>query len=82
MSWRGWLRRGAIPTPVTSARAAPSLYGGSARTDPGRVTAHLNGNNHFASPKGYLYQLGAAAGWSSVPFLPFLRQPTLIVSGD
>ena len=63
-------------------RAAPSLYGGSARTDPERAAAHLNGNSHFASPKGYLYQLGAAAGWTSLPFLPFLRQPTLIVSGD
>ena len=82
----GVLARMASPRRYTDAgylgRAAPSLYGGSARTDPGRVTAHLNGNNHFASPKGYLYQLGAAAGWSSVPFLPFLRQPTLIVSGD
>jgi poly(3-hydroxyalkanoate) depolymerase len=82
----GVLARMATPRRYTDAgylgRAAPSLYGGSARTDPERVTAHLNGNNHFASPKGYLYQLGAAAGWTSVPFLPFLRQPTLIVSGD
>ena len=29
-----------------------------------------------------MYQLAAGAGWTSVPFLPRLRQPTLIVSGD
>ena len=32
--------------------------------------------------RGYLYQLTAAAGWTSVPFLPALRQPVLIMSGD
>ena len=31
---------------------------------------------------GYLYQLAAGAGWTSLPFLPLLRQPTLILSGD
>ncbi|HUC23694.1 MAG TPA: alpha/beta fold hydrolase, partial [Streptosporangiaceae bacterium] len=29
-----------------------------------------------------LYQLGAGLGWTSVPFLPLLRQPTLVLSGD
>jgi pimeloyl-ACP methyl ester carboxylesterase len=32
--------------------------------------------------RGYRYQLAAGAGWTSVPFLPWLRQPTLIVAGD
>ena len=32
--------------------------------------------------RGYLYQLLAGAGWTSVPFLPFLRQPTLVLAGD
>ena len=36
----------------------------------------------FASTRGYVYQLTAAMGWTSVPFLPHLRQPTLIMSGD
>ena len=31
---------------------------------------------------GYLYQLGAMAGWTSVPFLPLLKAPTLIMMGD
>lgn len=34
------------------------------------------------SPAGFLYQLGALAGWSSVPMLPFLDVPTLIMAGD
>jgi poly(3-hydroxyalkanoate) depolymerase len=63
-------------------RVAADLYGGSARADPGRITAAMNAHNRVGSARGYLYQLGAGAGWTSVPFLPFIRQPTLIVSGD
>lgn len=32
--------------------------------------------------RGYVYQLLAGAGWTSVPFLPFLKQPTLVLAGD
>jgi poly(3-hydroxyalkanoate) depolymerase len=32
--------------------------------------------------RGYLYQLLAMTGWSSLPFLPLLSQPTLILAGD
>lgn len=31
--------------------------------------------------RGYLYQLGAMAGWTSVPFLPFIKQETLVLMG-
>ena len=62
--------------------AAAELYGGSARDDPARVAAAMNANNRVGSFRGYVYQLAAAAGWTSVPFLPFIRQPTLIISGD
>jgi len=62
--------------------AAAELYGGSARTDPARVAAAMNAHNRVGSARGYMYQLAAGAGWTSVPFLPFLRQPTLIVAGD
>jgi poly(3-hydroxyalkanoate) depolymerase len=61
---------------------AARLYGGSARSDPVRVTAAMNAHNRVGSPRGYLYQLLAGAGWTSLPFLPMLSQPTLIVSGD
>lgn len=34
------------------------------------------------SMRGYFYQLMAMIGWTSLPFLPFLPQPTLILAGD
>jgi poly(3-hydroxyalkanoate) depolymerase len=64
------------------AEVAGDLYGGSARTDPRRVAAAMNSGNRVGSRTGYLYQLAAGLGWTSVPFLPRIRQPTLIVSGD
>jgi poly(3-hydroxyalkanoate) depolymerase len=63
-------------------RYAARLYGGSARSDPPAVTVQVHGHSRFTSPRGYLYQLTAAMGWTSVPFLPLLQQPTLIMAGD
>jgi poly(3-hydroxyalkanoate) depolymerase len=61
---------------------AGDLYGGSARHQPGRVSALMHADSRVGSPQGYLYQLAAGAGWTSLPFLPLIRQPTLIVAGD
>ncbi len=61
---------------------APRLYGGSARTDPGGIGTHMHGHHRGVSSQGYAYQLTAGLGWTSLPFLPRLRQPTLIVSGN
>ncbi len=33
-------------------------------------------------PKGYVYQILAFAGWSSLPFIRFLRMPSLVIMGD
>jgi poly(3-hydroxyalkanoate) depolymerase len=63
-------------------QVAADLYGGSTRTDPERVAAVMNNGNRVGPSRGYLYQLIAGAGWTSVPFLPLLRQPTLILAGD
>jgi poly(3-hydroxyalkanoate) depolymerase len=63
-------------------RVAAGLYGGSARSEPDRVSALMHAEIRVGSAQGYLYQLAAGAGWTSVPFLPLLRQPTLILSGD
>jgi poly(3-hydroxyalkanoate) depolymerase len=63
-------------------RVAGHLYGGSARSDPGRVATAMNDGNRVGPSRGYLYQLTAGAGWTSLPFLPLLRQPTLIIAGD
>jgi poly(3-hydroxyalkanoate) depolymerase len=61
---------------------APVLYGGSARNGSGRVAAAMHEHSRVGSTTGYLYQLAAGAGWTSLPFLPLLRQPTLIMAGD
>jgi poly(3-hydroxyalkanoate) depolymerase len=63
-------------------RVASGLYGGSARADPASVAAAMHDGNRVGPSRGYLYQLTAGAGWTSVPFLPWLRQPTLILAGD
>jgi poly(3-hydroxyalkanoate) depolymerase len=63
-------------------QVAPTLYGGAARDDPEWVSAMMHAQSRVGSPRGYLYQLAAGAGWTSLPFLPLLRQPTLILSGD
>jgi poly(3-hydroxyalkanoate) depolymerase len=61
---------------------APLLYGGSARDDPDRILRFMHAESRVGSSKGYMYQLAAAAGWTSVPYLPMIRQPTLIMAGD
>jgi poly(3-hydroxyalkanoate) depolymerase len=61
---------------------AAELYGGSARTDPGLAGRVLLAHARVGSPLGYVYQLLAGAGWTSLPFLPAVRQPTLVLAGD
>ncbi|MGO8883569.1 MAG: poly(3-hydroxyalkanoate) depolymerase [Streptosporangiaceae bacterium] len=68
--------------PATLALAAPGLYGGSARGEPGRISAVVPASNRAGPPLGYLYQVTAALGWTSLPFLPLLPQPALIIAGD
>jgi len=67
--------------PGYARRVAGEIYGGSARTSPARAAELLRA---AASParRGYLYQLLAGAGWSSLPLLPLLRHPTLVMAGD
>jgi poly(3-hydroxyoctanoate) depolymerase len=36
----------------------------------------------MTSRRGYLYQQLALLGWTSVPWLPLLRQKTLVLAGD
>ncbi len=64
-------------------RVAGDIYGGLARHDP---DAALHGSlARFAkapSLSGYLAQLYAIAGWTSVPWLRRIRQPTLVLAGD
>lgn len=68
--------------PEYAARVAGAIYGGRMRTDPALVRSVLNGHEPMPSRRGYVLQLLAGAGWASLPFLPLIRQPTLILAGD
>ena len=61
---------------------AGHLYGGTARRDTDRVVRVMHQWTRVGPSRGYVYQLAAAAGWTSLPLLPMLRQPTLIMAGD
>ena len=63
-------------------RVAGDLYGGSARTDWAAASTALHSDQRNGPSRGYFYQLGAVAGWTGVPFLPWPRQPALILAGD
>ncbi len=56
------------------------LYGGAYRHNPELLKEH---SRHIRPPRGrgYLYQLLAGWGWTSVLWLGALRQPTLVMHG-
>ncbi len=68
--------------PAYAAEVASQIYGGSMRTDPARGAALLHGATRSGPQRGYYYQLAAMVGWTSLPFLGLLRQPTLVMGGD
>jgi len=68
--------------PGYAARIASELYGGSVRTDPARARDLLHATTRLGPARGYYYQLISGIGWTSLPRLPRLRQPTLILAGD
>jgi poly(3-hydroxyalkanoate) depolymerase len=61
-------------------RNAPDIYGGAFKKDPSLIGRHADAMSG-APGLGYLYQLLAMVGWSSLPWLWKLRQPTLILMG-
>jgi len=68
--------------PEYAASIAGEIYGGSLRDNPSRARDLLHAEAVPGPGKGYYYQLLAAAGWTSLPLLPLLRTPTLILAGD
>jgi poly(3-hydroxyalkanoate) depolymerase len=68
--------------PDYAERIAGDLYGGTMRSDPAQARALLHDRTRVGPGRGYLYQLAAGAGWSSLPLLPWIRQPTLLLAGD
>jgi len=55
-----------------------TLYGDEADAQAGEHITRLMPPD----PKGYIFQLLAFIGWSSLPFIRFLRMPTLVMMGD
>jgi poly(3-hydroxyalkanoate) depolymerase len=63
--------------------SVPPIAGGRTARDPAVLAEHAG--ERLARPPdllGYAYQLFAASGWSSLPWLHRVAQPTLIVAGD
>jgi pimeloyl-ACP methyl ester carboxylesterase len=61
---------------------AGEIYGGSMRSSPGRAAELLHADGQRGRDRGYYYQLLAGAGWTSLPLLPLLRRPNLVLAGD
>jgi pimeloyl-ACP methyl ester carboxylesterase len=62
-------------------RVVGEIYGGSARAEGGPARELVAALMRPTSKRGYLAQLFAITGWSSLPWLPMLRQRTLVMAG-
>jgi poly(3-hydroxyalkanoate) depolymerase len=61
-------------------RIAADIYGGAFRDDPSLIGRHADAMRGTGK-LGYLYQLLAISGWTSLPWLWSLPQPTLVLMG-
>jgi pimeloyl-ACP methyl ester carboxylesterase len=64
---------------------APHIYGGKARASPSKSGAGVLAEARLARPPstiGYLSQLAALYGWTSLPWLHKLKMPILVLAGD
>lgn len=61
-------------------RVAGDIYGGAFRGAPELVRTHMR-HVRWSSDYGYYLQLVAGFGWTSLPWLRFLSQPTLVMAG-
>lgn len=61
----------------TLRRNLAALYNGGGSDDPVSLNAAQP-----PSPLGLAYQISAFASWSSLPFLPLLRMPVLVMAGE
>ena len=68
--------------PGYAARIAGELYGGSARKDPIVARDLLHATTPPGPGPGLLLPADLQLGWTSLPLLPKLRPPTLILAGD
>ncbi len=68
--------------PDYARQIAGTIYGGTMRSDPERAARVLHAAARVGPRRGYYYQLASSTGWSSLPFLRLIRQPTLVLAGD
>ena len=64
---------------------APHIYGGKARVAASKSGAGILADARLARPPstiGYLSQLAALYGWTSLPWLHTLQMPILVLAGD
>lgn len=66
--------------PAARRRLAGELYGGQVQHHP-EVLGRLASYQVSANQQGFLLQQMALAGWSSVAWLPYIRQKTLVMAG-
>jgi len=67
-------------SPTYMQKAAGDIYGGEARKNPKLIAAHVA---RVIPPQfmGYVFQLFAGMGWTSIHWLHRVRQPTLVMAG-
>ena len=67
-------------SPAYMQKTAGDIYGGEARRDPSLMSVHTS---RIIAPRfmGYVYQLLAGMGWTSIHWLHRIRQPTLVMAG-
>ena len=68
-------------SPTYMQQAAAVIYGGEVRERPDLIAAHTT---RVIPPQflGYIYQLLAGLGWTSIHWLHKLKQPTLLLAGS
>jgi pimeloyl-ACP methyl ester carboxylesterase len=72
-----------LQDPMYYAEIAPELLGGRMRRDPELALRAARARaTEDPDVLGYWWQLLGCATWSTLPFLPLIRQPTLFVNGD
>lgn len=68
--------------PELTREIAGRLYGGTARRRPDVAVEALLRGSTKPTARGYLCQLLAIATWTSLPILPWIRQPALVLAGN
>jgi poly(3-hydroxyalkanoate) depolymerase len=68
-------------SPAYMKSAGADIYGGEVRRDPSLMSSHTS---RIIAPQfmGYVYQLIAGMGWTSIHWLHRIRQPTLVMAGS